>query len=115
MKKLLLISSLFFLSCSKTYLEETKDIVHIKASIANETCSKGVLLFWETYWEFSHYSILRSNNPKVLNTPSLSYLLKNDLIKDSYLDDSAILGQPLYYRVIAYHKNGNIIGASDIL
>ncbi|MGL4562389.1 MAG: fibronectin type III domain-containing protein [Brevinema sp.] len=117
MKKLLLsiISLFLFLACSKTYLEETKDVVHIKASTSSDIRTDGVLLFWETYWEFANYSIIRSSRLTNLSGRGREYLLKDNLIKDSYLDISAISGQDLYYKVLAYNKKGRLIGESDIL
>lgn len=115
MQKCFFIFLVFLSSCSKIYLEETKNVIPINAKVSYADRTDGVLIQWSTYWEFNHYAILRADVSETLSYNNTSAMIRNNLIKDSYLDQSAVSGKNIYYVVIAFNNDNKIIGRSEVL
>ena len=108
MRKYLLFIYLIFVSCSQTYLEETQDAVSINAKVSYDTLDTGILLEWDTQWDFARVEILKGTEASELS------VLEDDLAQSTWLDIENVPGKEYYYRIRAYNSKNRIIGQSDI-
>lgn len=100
---------IFLLSCSQSFIEETRDMVSIEATVSNNTLDTGILLEWKSQWDFVNIEVLKGNNAANLAK------YKENVVQTSLLDENTIAGQDYYYQINAYNSKGRQIGASSIL
>ena len=107
-RKYLLFIYLIFVSCSQTFLEETQNAVFIKAKVSYNTLDTGILLEWETQWDFARVEVLRG-----MHANSLS-VFRDKLAQNTLLDTESISGQDTYYQIQAFNSKNRLIGQSDV-
>ncbi len=108
MRKYLFFIYLIFVSCSQTYIEETQDAVSINTRVSYDTLYTGVLIEWDTQWDFARVEISKGTEAKELS------VLEDNLAQNTWLDTESIPGQEYYYKIIAYNSKNRIIGQSDV-
>ncbi len=96
------------ISCSQAYIEETQDVVNIPLSTSYNNSSDGILLEWETQWDYVSTKVYRGESPYSLK------VYKSDVSSSKLLDSDAVPGRDYYYQIRAYNSKDRNIGLSAV-
>ncbi len=96
------------ISCSQAYIEETQDVVNIPLSTSYNNSSDGILLEWETQWDYVSTKVYRGDSPYSLQE------YKSDVSTPKLLDSDTVPGKDYYYQIRTYNSKDRNIGLSAV-